>query len=106
MAEYNTADAEKEKKKKDLVQLYHSVVIPRVGREGFRKQVQIASKSVWYNIKQTPELRSSLTKTIRFRPIGRAPAAGSVVAIFDWEKNDPSFEHGRKYYESLGYKKN
>lgn len=104
-AEYNVTDAEKEKGKKDLVSLYHSVVIPRVGRGGFRKQETVASNLVSYTVKQTPELRSSLTKTIRFRPIGGRDIRTEPIVIYDGLKDDPSFQLGRSYYEALGYKK-
>ena len=64
--EYNVVDPSS---KKDLVQLFSTVVIPRVGRSGIRRTLRQANglDPIHYIIKQTPESRSSLTKTIRFK---------------------------------------
>ena len=63
MSEYGNNKAEnpeEEKDKRDLVNLFTSAVAPRLGRWVIRKSDSITCR-------QTPELRSSLTKTIRFR---------------------------------------
>ncbi len=63
MSEYgnnNAENPEKESHKRDLVNLFTSAVAPRLGRWVIRKSETIT-------VRQTPELRSSLTKTIRFR---------------------------------------
>ena len=94
--EYNIDDPSN---KKDLVQLFSSVVIPRVGRSGIRRTLRQANGSdLHYIIKQTPESRSSLTKTIRFR-CTTTPAA--VKFIYDGEIHDRSFEIGRSYFKNI-----
>jgi len=75
----------KEKNKRDLIQLFTEFVIPTVGRSGGE-------------FKQTPEFRSSLVKTIRFR---RQETHGKILNEYDGAKQDPSFVHARKYRESL-----
>ena len=96
--EYNVVDPSS---KKDLVQLFSTVVIPRVGRSGIRRTLRQANglDPIHYIIKQTPESRSSLTKTIRFKC---APFLGTVTSIYDGEINDPStFEFGRNYFRNM-----
>lgn len=80
--------------KRDLVQLFTSVIIPRVGR------FSIPEQSTNRTIKQTPESRSSLTKTIRFQSyhFGVSPRL-----VYAGEKDDKSFNHARNYYIELGY---
>jgi len=94
--EYNIDDPSN---KKDLVQLFSTVVIPRVGRSEIRMPfTQANGQEFYYIIKQTPESRSSLTKTIRFK---RTPAPGSVTTIYDGESDDLSFENGRSYFRNI-----
>ncbi len=57
----------KEKNKRDLIQLFTDFVIPIVGRSGG-------------NLKQTPEFRSSLVKSIRFR---RQKTNGIILHEYD-----------------------
>jgi len=75
----------KEKNKNDLIQLFTEFVIPIVSRSGGE-------------FKQTPEFRSSLVKTIRFRC---REIHGIILNEYDGEKQDPSFVHARKYGEAL-----
>lgn len=57
----NSAEnTEKEEEKRDLVNLFTSSVAPRLGQWVIRKSETISCR-------QTPELRSSLTKTIFFQ---------------------------------------
>lgn len=94
--EYNDEDLSN---KKDLMQLFGSVVIPKVGRSEIRMAVpQPNGPDLTYIIKQTPESRSSLTKTIKFK---RAPAPGVVRIIYDGEAHDPSFGDGRSYFRNI-----
>lgn len=94
--EYNVDDPSK---KKDLVQVFSSVVIPRVGRSGIRKTfTQANGPDLHYIIKQTPESRSSLTKTIRFQS---CPAPAAATLIYDGEIHDPSFISGRQYFRDI-----
>ncbi len=95
--EYNVDDSSN---KKDLVQLFSTVVIPRVGRSGIRMPFpQPNGLVLYYIIKQTPESRSSLTKTIRFRNCNATP--GAVTSVYDGERDDPSFEIGRSYFRII-----
>ena len=66
MSEYgsnNAQSAEEEKEKRDLTNLFTSVVVPRLGRLVIRRN----GTPDCITCRQTPELRSSLSKTIRFR---------------------------------------
>ena len=64
VSEYNEKDIQISKeKKKDLVSLYHSYVVPLIGRQVIDQRDHDGS-----TVRQTPESRSTLTKTIRFRP--------------------------------------
>ncbi len=95
--EYNVDDSIN---KKDLVQLFSTVVIPRVGRSEIRLTLtQVNGPDRQYIIKQTPESRSSLTKNIRFRNCSTAP--GAVRLVHDGEIHDPSFEIGRSYFRII-----
>ena len=63
VSEYNEKDiqsSQEKKTKKSLVKLFHSYVVAAIGRE------EIGAGNL--TVRQTPESRSSLTKTIRFRP--------------------------------------
>lgn len=91
--------------KRDLVQLFTAVVIPKVCQSTLQK-------TTTYTIKQTPEFRSSLQKTVRFQLI--KPTASNVgqppLVLYDGEVDDPSFEPGRAlwpmkdfYHEALGH---
>ncbi len=83
----------------DLVQLFSTVVIPRVGRSEIRMTLpQANGPPLNYIIKQTPESRSSLTKTIRFRSHA---APGAARLIYDGEIHDPCFLIGREYFRNL-----
>ena len=110
MSEYNNDEkaelsSEDEKNKKDLVSLFHSFVVPKVGQDIFKNWNADAQKLV--TVKQTPELRSTLKKTIRFRAkvatYDIANESKDLKPIYDGKINDPtSFEKGRKtYYEEL-----
>jgi len=50
-------------RKRDLVNLFTSAVTPRLGRWA----IKMVDAPDFATFRQTPELRSSLTKTIRFR---------------------------------------
>lgn len=66
MSEYgnsNAQSAEEEKEKRDLANLFTSTVVPRLGRLVIRRN----GTPDCITCRQTPELRSSLSKTIRFR---------------------------------------
>jgi len=59
MSEYNndekaTLTSEDEKNKKDLVSLFHSFVVPKVGQDIFKDWKKDVQK--WVTVKQTPEL--------------------------------------------------
>ena len=55
--------AEEEKGKKDLAHLFTSVVVPRVSQWA----IKVTGHPEHATLRNTPELRSSLNKTIRFR---------------------------------------
>ncbi len=106
MSEYNndekaTLTSEDEKNKKDLVSLFHSFVVPKVGQDIFKDW----KKGV--TVKQTPELRSSLKKTIRFRATvptyDIANESKVLKPIYDGKEKDPfPFKKGREiYYQKL-----
>ncbi len=59
----NAENTEEEKDKRDLVNLFTSAVAPRLGRW----IIKTGDAPDHTTYRQTPELRSSLTKTIRFR---------------------------------------
>ncbi len=81
------------------MQLFGSVVIPRVGRSEIRMTLpQLNGPDLTYIIKQTPESRSSLTKAITFK---RTTAPGVVRTIYDGEAHDPSFGDGRSYFRNI-----
>jgi len=102
-SEYNVAEPQKDKR--DLAQLFSSVVIPKVGRSGDSKTVKlVGGQDIRYTVKQTPEFHSSLTKTIRFQPL-HSTGSGVVRLVYDGERDDPSFKFGREYYQALGYRK-
>ena len=71
--------------KRDLTQLFTTFVTPLVGRT-----------------RQTPEFRSSLSKTIRFRR-NHNHVLISPKPLYDGA-NQTHFKHARAYYESLGFK--
>jgi len=84
MSEYgnNSAQsAEEEKDKRDLVNLFTSAVAPQLGRWVIKRD----GTPDGITCRQTPELRSSLTKTIRFR------AKQSTFAIANQIKEDADF---------------
>lgn len=65
MSEYgnnNAQSAKEEKGTRHLVDLFTSAVTPKLGQMIFKTEA-----APEFTFKQTPELRSSLTKTIRFR---------------------------------------
>jgi len=72
--------------KRDLTQLFTTFVTPVVGNDA----------TFW----QTPEFRSSLSKTIRFRRI-QDPV--EIIPVYDGETKQP-FQHARAYHNSLGWK--
>jgi len=69
---------------RDLTQLFAELVIPTVGRSGG-------------NVKQTPESRSSLVKTIRFR---LQENHGILLKKYNGETDDTSFQRARESREA------
>ncbi len=110
LSEYNDESietSEAEKVKKDVVTLFHSSVLPRVAQEVFWVNDKMTNGDMTA-AKQTPEVRSTLQKAIRFRArvqtvhIAKSPELkASLKPVFDGQKDDPCFEHARSYYKKL-----
>ena len=109
MSEYNDESiktSEAEKVKKDVVSLFHSSVLPRVAQEVF--WVNDKMTRTVQSAKQTPEVRSTLKRAIRFRAVvktvdiaKKAELKATLKPVFDGQLDDPCFEHARTYYEKL-----
>jgi len=89
ISEYGDNDAKtvkEEQEKRDLVHLFTSAVAPRVSR-----CIILMDNPDRITYRQMPELRSSLTKTIRLRAKASTfDIANAIKAAVDAERNDPS----------------
>ena len=109
MSEYNDESiktSEAEKVKKDVVSLFHSSVLPRVAQGVFWVNDKMTNRM--QTAKQTPEVRSTLKRAIRFRAVvktvdiaKKAELKATLKPVFDGQLDDPCFEYARTYYEKL-----
>lgn len=81
----------------DLVQLFSYDVIPKVMR--FSEMPVNQGERNHYTVKQTPELRSMLTKKIYFQNIASSNRV-KINSVYDGEKKDDLFKIGRKISKS------